>query len=342
MTTPQSDLEKNEIHSSGSPSQEDADTRPTNSFEVALEPQDDPKSLPLWRRWITALIINAGAICVTGASSMAAVAEVGISQTFHVSTEVATLAVTLFVIGLGIGPLLVGPLAAVYGQRPIYLASFTLMFAFTWPVAFSNSIAVHMIFRFLCGFSGSAFLSIGGGTISDLFTDEEVGTPMAAYTISTFIGPVLTPIFSGFIFQNAGWRWLYRVLIIWEFVQTLLLLLVPETTIGIILKKKAVRLRKTTGDTRYYAPVETEKTNVLRSIRIGMWHILELIIYDRMALLLDIWLSLILGILYLVFQVFPIIFGQLHGFNAEDTGLTFLGVGVGLAIAMVSQIFWNR
>ena len=93
-----------------------------------------------------------------------------------------------------------------------------------------------------------------------------------------------------------------------------------------------------------------------------------LIIYDRMALLLDIWwvvrfsssgcrvretectetgttrfrLSLILGILYLTFQAFPIIFGEKHGFNAQDTGLSFLGVGVGLAIAMVSQIYWNR
>ena len=34
---------------------------------------------------------------------------------------------------------------------------------------------------------------------------------------------------------------MYRVLIIWEFVQTLLLLLVPETTIPLILKRKAAR-----------------------------------------------------------------------------------------------------
>lgn len=37
-------------------------------------------------------------------------------------------------------------------------------------------IAVYMIFRFLGGVAGSAFLSIGGGTISDLFTPEEVAT----------------------------------------------------------------------------------------------------------------------------------------------------------------------
>ena len=43
-----------------------------------------------------------------------------------------------------------------------------------------------MIFRFLGGFSGSAFLSIGGATISDLFTDEEVGTYVLLNEIMLF------------------------------------------------------------------------------------------------------------------------------------------------------------
>lgn len=70
----------------------------------------------------------------------AATAEVGVAQEFHVSNEIATLAVTLFVVGLGTGPMLVGPLAAILGQRIIYIASFLLLFAFTWPVAFSHSL----------------------------------------------------------------------------------------------------------------------------------------------------------------------------------------------------------
>ncbi|THH01123.1 hypothetical protein EW026_g1516 [Hermanssonia centrifuga] len=322
--------------------QEDPSPKTQNPYEVTLSPEDDPKNLPLWRKWMIVLIIDAGAICVTGASSMAATAEPGIEAEFHVSAVVATLAVTLFVTGMGIGPVLVGPLAATFGTRIIYILSFLFLFAFTFPVAFSSSLAVHLIFRFLGGFCGSAFLSVGGGTISDLFSDEDVATPMAAYTISTFVGPIITPVFSGFIFQRAGWRWLYYVLIMWEFGQTLALLTVPETVVPVLLKWKAQKLRKTTGDSNYFAPIETQKTNILGSIKIGCWNIIELILYDRMALLLDVWLSLILGILYLVFQVFPIIFGGLHGFSPEQVGLSFLGVFIGLCIAMASQVLWNR
>lgn len=72
----------------------------------------------------------------------AATTELGVAAEFHVSAEVATLAVTLFVIGLGVGPMLVGPLAAVLGNRVIYITSFLFMFAFTWPVAFSHSLGM--------------------------------------------------------------------------------------------------------------------------------------------------------------------------------------------------------
>jgi hypothetical protein len=60
-----------------------------------------------------------------------------------------------------------------------------------------------------------------------------------------------------------------------------------------------------------------------------------------MALLLNLWTALLLGILYLTFQAFPIIFETNHGFNKQSTGLTFLGVGTGMLGAVSSQPFWN-
>jgi hypothetical protein len=52
--------------------------------------------------------------------------------------------------------------------------------------------------------------------------------------------------------------------------------------------------------------------------------------------------SLILGILYLTFQAFPIIFINGHGFSEQFTGLTFLGIMVGMIFGVATQPFWNR
>lgn len=52
--------------------------------------------------------------------------------------------------------------------------------------------------------------------------------------------------------------------------------------------------------------------------------------------------ALILGILYLSFQAFPIIFSQKHGFNMQMSGMTFLGIGIGMIFAVPTQRFWNK
>lgn len=61
-----------------------------------------------------------------------------------------------------------------------------------------------------------------------------------------------------------------------------------------------------------------------------------------MALSLDLWSALLLGILYLTFQAFPIIFGQVHHFSDELTGLTFLGIGIGMLLGLALQPLFNK
>ena len=58
-------------------------------------------------------------------------------EEFHASRTVAILSISLFVEGLGWGPLLVGPLSEVYGRNIIYRVSVGLFFIFSFPVAFA-------------------------------------------------------------------------------------------------------------------------------------------------------------------------------------------------------------
>ncbi len=54
--------------------------------------------------------------------------------------EVTILSISLYVLGLGIGPLFMGPLSELYGRNIIYRVSYILFFAFTWPTAFPPNI----------------------------------------------------------------------------------------------------------------------------------------------------------------------------------------------------------
>lgn len=64
---------------------------------------------------------------------------------FHVSQEVTILGISLFVLGLGIGPLVAGPISEVYGRSVVYSVSFSLFFVVMFPIAFAPNISTSLV-----------------------------------------------------------------------------------------------------------------------------------------------------------------------------------------------------
>ncbi|KAJ7782471.1 MFS general substrate transporter [Mycena maculata] len=310
---------------------------------VSLDASEDPLCFSTVKKWTAVAVICGGSFCVTCASSMASFTETGMAAEFHVSHEATILSISLFILGLGVGPLVTGPFSEVYGRAIIYQVSYILLVLLCLPVVFAPNLGVLLAFRFLLGTCGASFLSVAGGSVADMFAGPTVGTPMAVYTMSPFLGPAFGPLIGGFINQNLYWRWTYRIIIIWTFAELVaIFLFIPESYAPVLLQRKARRLRKDTGDQTYWAPLDRRDTSFGRSLLLSCYVPFKLLIFDRMALLLDTWTALLLGILYLMFQAFPIIFEDGHHFNVQSTGSAFMGIALGMAIGLATQPFWNR
>lgn len=61
-----------------------------------------------------------------------------------------------------------------------------------------------------------------------------------------------------------------------------------------------------------------------------------------MCLSLCLYSALLLGILYLFLGAFVVVFRDNHGFNYWQAGLTFLGMGVGIMLASLSDPLWHK
>ncbi|KAJ9104069.1 hypothetical protein QFC20_004646 [Naganishia adeliensis] len=283
--------------------------------EVTFDGPDDPEdplNFPTWRKWIIVVTIASASTCVTCASSMAASTYAGLQRSFHISEEVAILTVSLFVLGLGVGPLFLGPTSEFVGRRIVYLWSYT------------------------------GFL-LAGGTVADLFETRKLGTPMTVYSTTPFLGPVLGPLIAGFINYSVNWRWTYYVLMIWSGVELVLVyLLVVETYKPELLRRKAVRLRRETGNTSLYAPIEHSRRSFLHSLGNSLKTPFLVVAPQLMAELLTLWVALVLGVLYLFFNAFPLTFERNHGFNQQQSGMSFLGLGVGQLLAAFSTPIWSK
>ncbi|GAA5839145.1 hypothetical protein JCM3766R1_002270 [Sporobolomyces carnicolor] len=311
---------------------------------VRLTGPDDPDSplnMSLLRRWMCVIIVSSCGFCVTSASSMIAFTYPQVEREFEVSQEVATLGLSLFVLALGLFPLLVAPLSQWYGRSPIYIVGFTCFLAFQGGVAASQNIQTLLICRFFAGAGGAAFLSVAGGTVTDVFRPAKVGSPMTCFSASTFLGPTVGPVISGFVNQNANWRITWYALLGWGGVELcLLVLFVPETLLDVVLKSKAKRLRKA-GRTEVKAPIELDRRSIAAVLRVSCTQPFELLATEPMALVLCTWTALLLGILYMFFTAFSLVYSR-YGFNMQTVGLSYIPLGVGIILGWCCQPFWAK
>lgn len=88
---------------------------------------------------------------------------------------------------------------------------------------------------------------------------------MSLFALAAIFGTGLGPVWAGWVEENAslGWRWI-------EWIQAaytgaafiIILFFLKETRGGVVLTRRAVRLRKETGDQRYRARAEAERASI--------------------------------------------------------------------------------
>lgn len=313
-------------------------------FCVKWDGKDDQENVQteksLFIRWIYAIIVSSCSIVITCTSSIYSMAMVGVGERFHKSHTVTAIGITFFLLGMGWGPIFLAPISEFHGRRIVYIFSLFFMFPFQLMTGFADNMATLLIGRFLAGFSGSAFMGVASGSISDLFIKEEIMLPVMMYTLTPFIGPGVGPLIGGFIVHNTNWRWTNFVMAIAVVVMLMFItFVVPETYAPVLLKKKAQRLRKTLNDDRYYAPIERSTKTIFDTIFLSFKRPMMMLVLEPMLTLLCIYSGLLLALLYLFFVSYPYVFRTVYNFDETQVGLTFIGLIVGCLAAAPTVIF---
>ncbi|KAI0066245.1 MFS general substrate transporter [Artomyces pyxidatus] len=298
---------------------------------------DDPEDPRNWSKLYKWMITSVVALCVVSVAFGSAIMTGDfhdVQDEFGVSETVVALTVSLMVVGFGLGPLAWAPLSELYGRRPLWIIPFWLYVIFNIPCALAKNIGTLLVCRFLCGIFSSTALALAGGTISDVWDNNERGFAIALFAAAPYGGPVLAPIVGGFIGETIGWRWMLWVNMMFAGVAAVLITLVPETYAPALLRHRAEKMRRDTGSDCY----KTEQELFLRPLSDMLTETLvrpfEMLLTEPILLLMSLYICLIYGLLYAFFFSFPIVFGEGYGFNDGKVGLTFCSVLVGLALAL--------
>ncbi|EST07941.1 Major facilitator superfamily [Kalmanozyma brasiliensis GHG001] len=310
---------------------------------VHWEGEDDRENPFTWSRayrWYLTMLAGLLVLNSTFTSSAPSGIVPELIGEFKFGREVAVLSLSIFVAGYCLGPLLWGPLSEQFGRRPVFILAMFVYTAFNVGCALSKNTASILVFRFLAGTFAASPLTNSGGVIADLWDAKTRGIALSIFSLAPFAGPALGPIVSGFIaVSGTSWRWLFWVCTIFSGVCLILVVAtLPETYAPIILLKKAKRIRKETGDDRYKAPIELVKIEWKDRLNKTLLKPFIMLAQEPMLLVMTIWMSFVYGVVYLLFEAFPIVFEQGHGFNSGISGLMFVPFFLGGCAAVALYV----
>lgn len=312
---------------------------------VHWEGENDRENPFTWSRtyrWYLTMLAGLLVLNSTFTSSAPSGVIPQLERHFGFGREVATLSLSIFIAGYCLGPLLWGPLSEILGRKPVFILAMFVYTCFNVGCALAPNTAGILVFRFLAGTFAASPLTNSGGVIADLWDAKTRGIALSLFSLAPFAGPALGPIVSGFIgVSGTSWRWLFWVCTIFSGVcLALVVFTLPETYAPIILKKKARRIRKETNDERYKAPIELVKIEWKDRLNKTLLKPFIMLAQEPMLLVMTIYLSFVYGVVYLLFEAFPIVFEQGHGFNAGIGGLMFLPFFLGGCAAVVLYVLY--
>ena len=193
--SPDARLEADEIHNLEK--QQSTPVAPQRTKDGAIlvdwyftDDDSDPHNWTNKKRMAIFVIICLYTFIVYTTSAIYTSSTEGIMKEFNVSLLHATLGLSLYVLGYGIGPLVFSPLSEIprIGRNPVYIVTMFLFVIISIPTALVDNFAGLMVLRFLQGFFGSPCLASGGASLGDMYSLFNLPYAMMAWVSAAYCG----------------------------------------------------------------------------------------------------------------------------------------------------------
>ncbi|MWF63769.1 Bcr/CflA family efflux MFS transporter [Staphylococcus haemolyticus] len=187
--------------------------------------QKQKKNSPLF-------IIIVGALTAIGALSidMFLPGLPELKNDFNTTTANAQLTLSLFMIGLGLGILFVGPISDSIGRKKPLVISMIIFASASLGIVFVENIWIMVFLRFIQGFTGGAGAVISRAIASDMYRGNELTKFLALLMLVNGVAPVIAPALGGLILSFAVWRMVFVILTLFGVLMVLgSLFKVPES-----------------------------------------------------------------------------------------------------------------
>ncbi|PQE06223.1 benomyl methotrexate resistance protein [Rutstroemia sp. NJR-2017a BBW] len=304
---------------------------------VDFDGPDDPANPLNWRpryKWTMVAILSMMNLMVNLGTIIVAPAAPQILADFHESSGLySTILVSIWELGEILGPLIIAPLAELYGKLIIYHIANILFIIFSIGGATSTNINMLIAFRCLSGLM-VASTTLNDGTVGDMFAPEERGGAISLMGLCPLLGIIIGPIIGGYLTAAAGWRWTFWIITIATGLVQVGFLFLRETYKVTILERKTNRLRKETGNTALRSKYASDLSKG-ELFRVAALRPARMLLLSPTVAIMSLYAAVIYGWLYLVMTTLTEVFESQFRVSQGPVGLTFIGIGIGMFLGAI-------
>jgi DHA1 family bicyclomycin/chloramphenicol resistance-like MFS transporter len=138
--------------------------------------------------------------------------------TMNADPATVQLTISLYLFGLAISQLVLGPLSDRFGRRPVAIAGLTITALSSVLAIAMSSISGLILARTLQAFGASTGLVIGRAIIRDLYDRERAASMIGWVTTVMVVAPMVAPMIGGLLDTALGWESIFVFVAIASFV----------------------------------------------------------------------------------------------------------------------------
>ncbi len=121
------------------------------------------------------------------------------------------LLVTMFFLGLGVGPMFFGPISDSLGRKPMVYLGFAIFMVTSFICIYAKSLEVMIVGRILQGIGLSAPRTIAIAIIRDKFNGDYMARIMSFVTVVFLLIPVVAPALGKLTLDHYNWQGIFYI-----------------------------------------------------------------------------------------------------------------------------------
>ncbi|NNK12364.1 MAG: multidrug effflux MFS transporter [Flavobacteriaceae bacterium] len=120
------------------------------------------------------------------------------------------LLITLFFLGLGVGPLLFGPVSDSVGRKPVVYVGFALFIGASLLCVYAPKFEIMIVGRILQGIALSAPRTISVAMIRDRYSGDQMARILSFVVVVFILVPIVAPTLGKWVLDAMGWEAIFH------------------------------------------------------------------------------------------------------------------------------------